>query len=411
MSCPKGLEIPVGNFGTEVSNIADKLGMSEKCKQRATSAGAFFSASAGANTPFGNAKAQTSGGAFARDMEQSGCSQSFLNLSKLYQLQETLSCNLVKNNSSNNMSSSNINQIEYTTIPLTYEEKNQKKKLEAELLKADRELIALLPQLTTDAQINQMKLLINSKTENTKTLLKTYDRSINFNNVNLNQTIDQSVKLDVVLTATARENIAAIQNSIAEVAAAQKIENDLGVDATTPDIKSAIVSQQNSISKFNSVSVNETIQKVSAKMEAGNILRFTTPGQINFDNVNIDQNITSKVVASFLYGNAISKGVEIAQTLVNKTISDVSSKTKSKGTEAIIDAMGKANEKAIKAGSPAPYTGGIIGIIIFIVIFGGLFMYLKKNPIMKYLIPLFIIGLIIFIIWFVIKIKNNLKKK
>lgn len=409
MSCPKGSEIPIGNFGKEVGNITDKLGMSETCKKAAQSAGGWVAASAGVNTPFGSAGAQTSAGAFNRKTKEAGCSQSFLNLSKLYQLQETLNCNLVKNNSSNNMSSSNINQIEYTTLPLTTEEIKKKAELEAELVKADAELLKALPQLTTELQINTMKLLIKSRKESLKTLIKTYDRSMNFNNVNINQSINQTVKLDVKLSAVAKENIASIQNSIAEVAVAHKIENDLGVDASTPNIKSAIVSQQNSINKFNSVSVNETIQKVSAKMGAGNILRFTTPGQINMENVNIDQNITSKVVASFLYGNAISKGVEIAQTIVNKTISDVSSKTKSKGTEALIDAMGEANAKAIKAAVP-PYTGGIIGIVIFIVIFGGLFMYFKNNPILKYLIPLFIIGLIIFIIWFVIKKKKNDKK-
>lgn len=406
--CPEPSdENPTNNFGEEAANIAASVGMNETCKKAARTSGAFFSASVDAKAPFVGASAQTSGGVFDNTMQQSGCGQSFVNFSKIFQNQEAITCNIVKNNTASSTQSQNFQTILIETLGPTRAETEAYYKITSQVFN-DNSLTILASQLPVgEASTKLIEKLANNKAAMLKIVSDNYNRDVNVTETRITQSITSDIKLSVSLKSEVSQIIAAQQNAIAAATARQNLTTELGLNAMDPNVKSMVSQQQTTDNKFTSQTVDETVQKVTATFINQQQLSIKASGRVTLENVNIDQNICSTLVAQVLFNNATSTGVTMAQSALNKAASDVVSKSKSAGVDALVDAMGKANANAIKANKQGGIMGGIfIAIIIGIIM---LFMFGKGivSNIVKYISPILLITGIVFIVIFA-KNKNKI---
>lgn len=408
---PEKVPVDTLDFGTQVSNLAKAMGMSQECQKTSEitslNANAAASAAAGAFGASAEAKMETSMGYETQNNMQKGCGQAYGSMQKVYQQQQVMSCNITTNNSSTDVSSSNSNSIIFKTSPLSDLEQKYKAQIILEMSKDNLTALALTKPNITQKELDFLQNLAATRQKNLQAVLDSYSRDINISGSTISQKIDSQIKMSVKLDATARQELAATQSSIADLVTKQHLQTSLGAGAQDAQISSMVSSTQTTNNVFDSETVNQTIQETKAKSINSNTIEITAPNSVNISNTTFDQNIVSSIVVDALFGAAVSQGVVTAQAALNKAAADVASDTKSAGAEALIAAMGKANADAIALGTSASADSGILAMIIIIVMIlggGGMFLAKGGNMVSSMLttkiVPVLIVGGIIGIIVF-----------
>jgi len=234
--CMDPQSMSVQDFFTKGTDLAKATGMDEKCVKAANSSGMNLSMSMDVNVPFASAAAQASMAAYTRSMTESGCGQFAQNLSNQMNAMKDINCSIKNTQSNVNVNQVAGNSLQLESIPLEPFEAAALEKLQQALINLDQLQITILanPNITKE----RLDILLKLNESNKKTyqsLIKNYDRSININNSQLNQSVVQRQAGSIDITNINVDDIVKNQKIIATATAQNKLQQDLGVDALTPE--------------------------------------------------------------------------------------------------------------------------------------------------------------------------------
>jgi hypothetical protein len=425
--CEKPDELTTADIFKNTQDLMKSMGADEKCVKAAQTWGsqasksANFYARGSAEAGWGAAKveAETGGGfqdssqSFGNTMSESGCGTYVVNATKQSTNIKKIQCTIQKAQNTSEVGVSGTNTITFRTTALTPQEVGEKAKLLSDVNqnyvaniprpKMDDYSALLLAKAITPQEAKEMlaedqKQWANSRDSLINNITKSYSRDINFKNGSITQSIQGKIKILNSLSAQESQTIENAMKDISKAVAEQQLEQTAGLNASTPNSKSTVDVNIQKNENLSSTAINSKIQSIKQNIAMSNNLTVDIAGNINFDNVNINQSIILDVVAESLIASAISAGVKAATEIVTDTSTMNKMKTESKGVEDLVKAQGEANAAAINAGKvgplgPGQYSTGfssIIGVLAILYI-------IQQNPIIKYVLVGFIIlfGLII----------------
>jgi len=415
----------VQDFFNKSEKLLEKLGASDKCKQAAktwaTNNSASWSVDAKAQAGWGAASGEVQSGgqisinAFDNYMSQEGCSPISTNLQNVYVNSKKFTCILQKAQNQAEFGTSASNTLSIQTLPITPEEI---KNLETQLILIEKQqppTFAEFKEIMLSGVMNPsdvfseyqktVKLFSEIKDKSKELLIKSYNRDINITNSSFNQTINGKMKMVTALTSEEQSNLQDISKQIASGVAQQEIELKGGLNALNPSVKSAIESNvQNNQNLTNNI-INNKVQSIKQQLTLSNNMTISAAGNININNLRIDQNILFDICSETLINNAISAGLQTASELLSdsKTFSKI--KSDQKGLDDLVDAQGRSNAASIGAAKVPGIGGGLsLGFVVF-VIFLIVLSYRKPFNVMLAaglgaFITIILIALIVFVVIF-----------
>lgn len=409
-TCFQPSEQMVPDYFAKASDLAKSTGMNSTCQQAASSSGSSGSVSAGVSTPFGSAGGQASYQQYQRDMAQSGCGQFALNLSNMMNDMSTINCAIQSTNNTVNSQQVSGNSITYTTIPLTPEEEQNKQKLSQQIIDAQATTMRLVANPNLSPEMQQKLIDLNNSSINVfQSILDTYSRDINITNSTITQSIVQRLAAAISITAEQAKTIAAKQATIAQATAENKLAQDLGVDALSPDSRSVIQQNIQNSQYFSDQNVQNTVNSIKLSQTGTNTLSLTVPGNINIKDSTISQSIVADMIVKALIGNATSTGLQIASQITSDAAGTIASDGKSKGSDALIAEMGKANAAAISAGKVDMGMGSLGIFIIVVILVLGFGVVKTGSAIMNNFI--FVMALVSIVVGIIFVIKSGVGNK
>ena len=359
----------VPDYFSKATDLAKSTGMNATCVQAAQSSGSSGSVSANIDTPFGSAGGQASYLQYKRNMAQSGCGQFALNLSNTMNDVSTINCTIQKNSTEVDAGQISGNSLTYKTLPLTTAEQTNQSKISQAIITAQTNIMQLAanPNLSPQ-QIQKLTQLNQSAMDTYKIILATYSRDVNITNSTINQTVISHLASGISITDAAASTIADKQSTVAQSTAENKLAQDLGVDALSPESKSVIQQNIKNNQYFSNQNVQDTVNKVKLTQGTNNSISITVPGNINITNSTISQSIAADMVVKALIGNATNAGLQVVSDITSSAVGTIASNGKSAGSDALIKEMGKANAAAIAAGKVSYGMGGLMALIIIVIL-------------------------------------------
>ena len=428
-TCKKPDEISMGDIFKNTQDLMKSMGADQKCvkaaetwgEQNSKSGNFYARGSIQAGWGAASAEAEAGGGfqdsslSFGNKMNEEGCGTFVVNATKQSTNIKKIQCTIQKAQNTSEVGVSGTNTITFRTTALTPQEVNEKAKLLGEV---NQNYVANIPRpimrdysellSTKSITAQEAKEMLaqdqtnwaNSRDSLINNIGKSYSRDINFKNGSITQSITGKIKILNSLSANESQTIENAMKDISKAVAEQQVEQTAGLNAQTPQTKSVVDINIQKNENLSSTAINSKIQSIKQQIAMSNNLTIDIAGNINFDNVNINQSIILDVVAESLIASAISAGVKAATEIVTDTSTMSKLKTESKGLDDLVKAQGEANAAAIKAGKVGPVGapqfgagfGSIIGIVAVLYI-------IQKNPILKYVLIGLIILFVGIILW------------
>lgn len=423
-SCEKPNELAVADIFQNTKDLLDKMGADEKCKKAADTWGKNASTSgnfyARGSVGWGAAEGEAGGGfqdssqSFANAMSEEGCGTFAITAIKQATNIKKVQCAIQKAENQSKVGVNASNTITFRTADLTYEEARLKQKLLSDMtdkyskniprpeFKDYSEMISnkvLTIEQARETLLADQKQWDDSRESLIKNINNAYSRNINFKNGNITQKIDGKINIISSLSAVESQSIESSLKDISKTTAEQELNQKLGLNSGTPNSKTMTDINIQKNENLSSSAINAKIQSIQQTIELSNNLLVDIAGNINFENVNIDQDILLDVTAESLIASAITAGIKSATEMLSDTSTVQKLKTESKGLDDLVKAQGEANAAAINAGKVGPLgmpTFNIGGVVI-LGILGVLYMLLN-NPIIKYTIIAVICIIIIIIL-------------
>jgi hypothetical protein len=437
--CQTPTDIPQSDIASKTSELVDKLGGNQECKQAAntdysnasTSAGASASASGFGAEVKGEVHAQASYAEGSNSMSQSGCGTLIVAAQKIVTNSKKIQCIMQKSSQSTEMDVGLNASINIITNPLTAQEQADKaaaikkwQEANPQPVKKNISYDVMLERLlknipiTTDldAYANMVDKLTETATESyekavaandksfenemlsynssLKAIQAAYSRDINMEGVNIGQKISGKIKANISLSSQEAAKMETLTKQIASTVAQAAIEQKSGLNALSPNLKSVTDTTSETNENLSSTSINSKIQSTKVSIKMNNELLITAPGSLNMKNVNINQEIVADVAADVVISSAIDAGIKSASEMSSSSSVMNALKQESAGVDDLVRAQGEANAAAIQAAQitlPATSGAGIIGAIIVLAI---LFKYDTLPPNMKFAIDI-ILGVIV----------------
>lgn len=361
----------VPDYFAKATDLARSTGMDATCQQAAQSSGTNFAASVSGSSIIADVGAQVSGGTYQREMAQSGCGQFALNLSNMMNDISTINCAIQSTDNTVNSSQVSANSITLKTIPLTPEEEANKQKISQQIIAAQATAMQLVanPNLKPEQQ-QKLIDLNNSAITAFQAILDTYSRNVTIDNTVIKQDITQKLAAAISITSDQAKTIAAKQASVAQATAENKLAQDLGVDALSPESKSVIQQNIKNNQYFSDQNVQNTVTSIKLSQTGTNSFDLSVPGNLKISNTTISQSIVADMIVKALIGNATTVGVQVVSDITSSAAGTIASNGKSDGSNALIAEMAKANAAAIQA-AKAQWGGGLLGgMFIFILLIG-----------------------------------------
>lgn len=419
--CENPDEISTADIFKNTQDLMKSMGADEKCIKSAdtwgeqnSSSGNFYArGSMEAGWGAARAEAEVGGGfqdsaqSFGNKMNESGCGTYVVNATKQSTNIKKIQCTIQKAQNTSEVGVSGTNTITFRTTALTPQEAVEKSKLLSEV---NQNYVANIPRPTIndysallmtkaitaqearEMMVEDQKQWANSRDSLINNISKSYSRDINFKNGSITQSIQGKIKILNSLSAQESQTIENSMKEISKAVAEQQLQQTAGLNSSTPNTKSAVDINIQKNENLSSTAINSKIQSIKQQIAMSNNLTVDIAGNINFDNVNINQSIILDVVAESMIASAISAGVKAATEIVTDTSTMNKLKVESKGLEDLVKAQGEANAAAINAGKvgplgPAQYSSGfgsIIGILAVLYV-------VQHNPLLKYTMIGFII--------------------
>ena len=421
-SCEKPDEISTADIFKNTQDLLKSMGADEKCKKAADTWGKNNSTSgnfyARGSVGYGLAEAEAGGGfqdssqSFQNTMSEEGCGTYVVNATKLSSNIKKVQCSIQKAQNQSEVGVNTVNTVKFRTIPLTPEEEKLKAKLLSEIntnyniniprpkISDYSEMILLkimTPEEAKQTMLEDQKQWDLSRSSLLQNITDAYRRDINFKNGNIDQQVTGKIKIISSLSASESQAIESSLKDISKSVAEQQLDQTLGLNSGTPNSKMLTDINIQKNENLSNVAINAKVQSIKQTIEARNDLIVEVAGNINFENVNINQSILLDVASQSLIASAISAGVKSATEILSDSSTVQKLKTESKGLDDLVKAQGEANAAAINAGKVGPLGMPTfnIGSVMILAILGGAYI-IFNNPIIKYSMIGFIV--IIFII-------------
>ena len=435
-TCQKPDELSTADIFKNTQDLMKAMGADQKCVKAADTWGRTNSASANfyarGSVGWGAAEAETGGGfqvsstAFGNAMSESGCGTYVVNATKQATNIKKIQCTIQKSQNTSEVGVSGTNTITFRTTALTPDEVKEKAKLLGEVntnytsniprptIKDYSDLLTLkvlTPQEALTLLNEDQKNWSDSRSALINNITKSYSRDINFKNGSITQSINGKIKILNSLSANETQTIENAMKEISRAVAEQQVEQTSGVNASTPNSRSVVDVNIQKNENLSSTAINSKVQSIKQNIGLSNNLTVDIAGNINFENVNINQSIVLDVVAESLIASAISAGVKAATEIVTDTSTMNKLKTESKGLEDLVKAQGEANAAAINAGKVGPIGAPALSgsFMMILIVIGGLYA-LNNSPVLKYtmiaLVFLFILIVLLNLSAFMYKIRE-----
>jgi hypothetical protein len=417
-------ELSVADIFQNTKDLLDKMGADEKCKKAADTWGKNASTSgnfyARGSVGWGAAEGEAGGGfqdssqSFANAMSEEGCGTYAISAIKQSTNIQKVQCAIQKAQNQSEVGVSASNTIDFRTVALTPEESRLQQKLISDInnkyiitvprptFKDYSEMILLkilTPEQARQTLLEEQKQWDDSRDSLIKNINNAYSRNISFKNGNITQRITGKIKILSSLSAQESQSIESTLKEISKITAEQELNQKLGLNSGTPNSKTMTDINIQKNENLSSSSINAKVQSIKQTIDTDNRLVVDIAGNINFENVNIDQNILLDVTAESLIASAISAGIKSATEMVSDASTVQKLKTESKGLDDLVKAQGEANAAAINAGKVGPLgmpTFNIGGVMVLGIL--GILYMLLNNPIIKYTIIAVILIIIIIIL-------------
>ena len=364
-SCMDPSSMSLKDYMSKTADLAKATGMDQQCQKAAQTEADAAAISASASIPFAEVSAQASFQHSSTAMQESGCGQFALNAQKQLNEMKNINCTVKSTNNSVNAQQVSGNSLSIKTLPLTPDEIATKAQLEQQLIDLQKMPFALAMNPNIDSKKQATLLALNEQAQNTtKALLDSYKRDINITGSNIIQSIVAKQASSISLSTTDVSNIVASQKAIAKTTAENKLSQQLGVAALTPESKSIIDSTIENSSTFTDQKVNDTVNSIKMTQTSTNTLELSAPGNINITNSNITQSIVADMVVKALVSNSFQAGTKVANDFVAEASATIASDGKSAGADALVKELGNANAAAISAAKVSGMSGAIFAVVI-----------------------------------------------
>lgn len=415
-------EINPSDVFTKTSELADKIGANQVCKQAAVTDASNFSTSAGASgsvSGFGvgaeaEAHAQASSAFAHNSMEQSGCGTLVLSAQKILNNSKKIQCIMQKSSQSSEVDVGLNASIRIITTPLTAQEMADKAAAIKNFQDNNKliDYIQMLKMTALPGEKIDLTEASNSFNSQVKAVGDAYSRNINMEGVNIGQTISGKIKVSQKLSSQDAAKIETLSKQIASTTAQAIIEQKAGLNALSPNIKQITDTTSETNENLSSTSINSKVQSTKTTIKMNAELLITAPGSLNMKNVNINQNIVADIIADSIVTSAVDAGIKSASEIISNSSIMNSLKAESKGVDDLVKAQGEANAAAINAAKIVQNgaNGSIFGAILLLA-----FFYISKdNPALQMylniIIGVFVFFIVAFLFFFGSKIAWQIRK-
>lgn len=424
--CMQPQEINPADIFTKTSELADKIGANQVCKQAAVTDASNFSTSAGVSgsvSAFGvgaeaEAHAQASSAFAHNSMEQSGCGTLVLSAQKILNNSKKIQCIMQKSSQSSEVDVGLNASIRIITTELTAQEQADKAAAIKNFQDNNKliDYIQMLKMTALPGEIIDITEASNSFNSHVKEELKAvgdaYSRKINMVGVNMNQTISGKIKVSQKLSSQDAAKIETLSKEIASTTAQAIIEQKAGLNALSPNIKQITDTTTETNENLSSTSINSKVQSTKTEIKMNASILITAPGSLDMHNVNFNQNIVADIIADSIVTSAVDAGIKSASEIISNSSIMNSLKAESKGVDDLVKAQGEANAAAINAAKIVQNgaSGSILGVIVLLA-----FFYISKdNPALQMylniIIGVFVFFIVAFIFLFGSKIAWQIRK-
>lgn len=373
--CKEPSDMKLGEYLSSATDLAKATGMDQTCVKESELNSLDIGASGSASL-LGMAEVgfETQMTKIDKKLKEVGCGQFAMNINTQLNAMKDINCTIRNNQSSVSTIQTGTNSIVLKTLPRTSEEEANLAKLNENLIELKKQTILILsnPNLPKDNMDIILKLNA-SNIEDTKALIDSYKRDITLNNSEFKQSLIQKQSGSISINTVQQDEIVRAQKIIATTTAENKLAQELGVDAVSPNSKSIINNTIQNSTLLSNTNVQNTINSVQLQQSGRNEVTIISAGNIKIDKTTISQSIVQDLVIKTLISNASKVGIQLASEIVTEATSSLITDGKSKGAEALREAIGDAREKAIRAAKVSGSSMFMIIIVVLMVVgFGAL---------------------------------------
>jgi hypothetical protein len=382
-------EPTVGDVEDNLDQTLKAMGFDAECTKSARNAFATGSASLSASATLAELNTQASFTASANEMAENGCGQFSANLINVSTKLSNINCTIQDNQSTSSVTQTGTSTIRIVTQAPTGE---QLKSLEQIAIRQQDSVDKLVQIAATVPEENReffQKMLANAQATLQETLDKmTPDLTIIDSKV-LNIS-NQTLKSEVTMTD---DQVTQIQKDITDVAtqaAEQKMRQDVGVNALSPNAKQLIQERIQKNTLLREDNIQSTIKSVSLVQGQGNTIEIINKGggDLIIEGSTISNNIVQDLVNTAILNSGNSAASQVVAEIITEQASKQISEGKSAGQEDLARELGEVNRKAIGENKSDVGAGGVIafGLLVLLLLGGGGFAIKKvKGAITKYI--------------------------
>lgn len=404
--CRPASDIPARDIYSKISDLAEKMGASQVCKQAALNDAANFSSSGGVSASGYGMDAeghyQVSGGASHSTMEQSGCGPIMLAAQKIISNTKQIQCILQRTTKKTNTNIVYVNSLSIRGPKISEAERMQiNSNIEKLIAEYKREnpfseyyqLYNIMIEKYNASVEKYNEKYPNSKREflvpSIEDVRKAYNSGIEaiqnafgydlvWKNVSVNQTMTGSIQLIGQLSDEDKMQIESLSQDIAKTVAETDLKQKSGVGALTPSAKQALDSTIESNKNIQGTQIASKIAEINRQISGKNVTEIVASGRIYMENVRFDQNLAIDLMTQDILTSSIDAGMKAASMTLLSNETKQKMEQESQGVEAIIKAQGEANAAAIKAAQTQRSIYTVLGSLISLG-FLGLILYFENQ--------------------------------
>lgn len=404
--CQEPKDLKLGEYLTKTTDLAKATGMDQTCVKQTETDLLDMGASGSASVGWGAAEAgfQTHMTKLNNKMNEIGCGQFAMNINSQLNAMKDINCTIRNNSSSVSTIQKGENSIVLKTLPRTPEENANLAELQKDLKELKQQAMMLMSNPNIPKENLEILLKLNqSNTEDIKALINSYSRDINISNSKIEQQIIQKQSGSISIETAQEDLIIKAQKVIAKTTAENKLAQELGLNAVSPNSKSIIENRVENSTLFSNTNVQNTINSIKLQQEGFNSLTLISSGSIKIDKSSISQSIVQDLVIKTLISNASKAGLQLSSEIVSEATSTIASNGKSAGVDALMKEIGDARAKAIQAAKVSSGMGGAMAMIIVVILVLGFGVLKTGSAIMNNSIFIMALVSIVFGIIFLTK--------
>lgn len=306
-------------------------------------------------------------------LTREGCGSVYANISQQISSTQNILCTLNSSSNTTSVSGSANASVSIVQKPLTALQEKQNEAVINSI--KNPELPKPVPGVSDDVY---------------KALLDAYNSTVESNNeikaliaespnVNItNSTIKNIAGVDFkVITNTSKVNTTKLVEQATKVAKAQaeqKLQQKTGFGGNNPQVKQLIENKIQDKTQSITTSINSAINNVSISGSSSTGFKLEAYGNINIDNVVIDQYAQTRIIANSIMTIATNMGKDVANSVIQDSTSAASASTDTTGAEAALKEIYDGFAKTVKANADA--AKGVLDSIGSIFSFGLMGMLL-----------------------------------